>query len=646
MKNRKVLTALIFLIIALASTASAITTKEEADSMLEQSYVLFDQGDYQNAYRAVYLAHLTYERLSITGQSMYRADNLIRDLNSTISPLQKARYFFNIGSDIYITASSVHATDISTYQDAQFFARQSLATYTELNNSDGKIQAKVLVESIDKAIVEVVSDKKNVAENYYRQATQAFIAEEYTTAKALALNASQVFSQIPDTDGMSKSAALIVQIEEQTQQIKQNAAASYDRALDFYVQGNLPKALESALVAQNFYAKIEDREGISQTQGLITNINRNMNQNIEERKRQAELFYRKAGELLIIKEYANATEAATEAKNIYMELFEKAKIEEGNNPSDRQPQMTYYDSKIKEVNGILTRIRAEWGERKADEQAEIYYSNAQEYLIHNEFDDALSYAQKARGLFASTNNYVGISKAETLINKIGDSMSRSRSGKELVAKAQEAYAVADFENANLYAQQAKGIYEGLYDVNNTDVVKSLLGNITVGFQQREKASEIYKTAKRNFDLGNWENAKFNAQQAYTIFYNMNYTVGAEGAKQILDDSEQKMNDEWVAFRNKAIIAVAIIAGVLIVAVTRAKKKAELEAEFSAKQKELSTKEKMTQEEMSLKMEDETKKRVEDELKRMIEAERGAGGDLEPLSEDESGAVETSVKKRP
>lgn len=592
----------------------------EADSYYQSAIVYYNSNDYKNALRNIHLARDIYSELGDT-YGLANCDSILSQIDDLLPDSQMAAYYYDIGGDYFLEDQTV----LENMEYAKDFAEYAKQYYLLAEDSNGVLRAEDLINRVNQEIQSIRNSRILEANDYYLKAQSAFFDDDYIMAREYAQNASTIYSSIPYPDGISKTSILLASIESKIDSTRQNAQASYNKALDYYVENNFDYALQYAQKAKGFYSMIQDSAGLSKTMTLITKINSEVQQTTEGRKREAEDCKRKAEEYLIAQNYANASEYAKKARDIYSELYAVAYANESLLPEGERYNTKLYSSLLEEVNTLIERIHGEWGVDNMNEQAELYYRRAQEYLIKNQYTEALSYSRKSKELFESLNNIVGLSKADSLVKEVESKISQRQNADSLYTQSLEEYSEANFEDARLHAAQAKNIYDNLWLTNQSSDCTTLLEDIAVGAQKRSDANNYHASAVNYYSTGDYGKAKENAEKAYKLYVEINYKLGIDESGKILADASERVDAEYRQFRNMVIVVavVLLIGGFLIFTQMRKKKEEVQELEQARIDEE--ERRRRDREAWEIEKESETKERVEDELRALIEKEREQGG---------------------
>ena len=108
--------------------------------------------------------------------------------------------------------------------------------------TEGVLRSEDFIERVRQAINDVMNQCIREGDTLYYNAQEKFFSEDYVNAKSFALNASDKYHNCPYQPGIMQAASLLTSIEGKISEIRVNAKASYDKAIEYYKM-----ALESFL---------------------------------------------------------------------------------------------------------------------------------------------------------------------------------------------------------------------------------------------------------------------------------------------------------------------------------------------------------------------------------------------------------------
>ncbi|MFC2163025.1 hypothetical protein ACFLRF_05030 [Candidatus Altiarchaeota archaeon] len=611
------------LIIVLVGLANAAFVYE-ADALYKAALTYMKSQDLKNALKSAHIARDLYGRTG-SRSGVKKCDNIINEINNTVQQIQMAEFYYDIAGDYYIVTDASKC-DMIHLERTILMAENAKDIFRSIGGSAGSqglLKSDDIVKSAASKKIKCEQDKYMEAENFFNLAKSHYFMEEYLNARSLALNASDLYSRIPDPSGMSKSATLLSEIDKELTKIKINAAASYDKALQLFAVKDLDDALEYAASAQRLYNLIEFEDGYTQATNLISRINTERGQETDKAVSDAKKLIQEAETFYTIRDYFNATASAKKGKKIYTDLYKLAGEEEKGLPDRAKVRSRLYSNYVNEVNRLIKEIQEAWGTVRISETANIYYKKAQEKYLINRLNEALAYANNARTLCIDLKEYVCISKTDTLIEQIKTRMQLRTQAHIFYKNAKGNYNIAEYNRAYTEVSKAKEIYTDMMDFNKTTECNSLIEDIKSGRDQKVIAEEYYSKAENYYDILDYEKALEWAQKSNTIYVEINYSLGAQESQTIIAESEEYLHQEWVKLRNLIIGVGVIVVIVIALYLQYTKKERTAQKELMQKRKAVEARKTRLVEESALKVEEETKSRVEDELRRLIEQERSS-----------------------
>jgi hypothetical protein len=619
MKAKLLCTLTAFLLILLACFHARAATEYDAESLYKAALGYYQANDFRNTLRSVHLAKDLYSSLQ-DNDGVVKCNQLITKVSEILTVEQMADYYYDIAGS-YLTEEN---PTLSSYINAKEFAGYAQDYYQRAGDADGTLKSEDFINRAQRQINDLRTQKQQTAYTYYRMAQDSYSNNQYPKARIYALNASIIYNDIFDTDGISTVSSLISVIDAKINQTRFNALASYDRALDYYAQKDYDNALKYASISQQLFTSIEDMDGVTRATNLVSQVNKEHTDVDEQKLRLAQTYYDRAGEMLIIQNYVNATDFAQSSREIYMEFYLKWAEQEKNLGENERTNTKLYGSYIAKVDNLIERINSEWGADRKKQQAETFYTTAMGYYTDNQLEASLNYAQRAKNYFSDLNDYIGVNKCDALIQVISGRMAEKRQGDAFYEQAYGFYFIAEFENALLYAGKARNIYVKISDSSSAERVDNLTTQINDGIKLRDDANTYYQQADGYFNAGDYENARTLSLKAFNIYSQINYTLGVANSGLILNQSSIKIEEAYVNLRNTVLTGLIIIVVGAYLILSRRKEQKSLTSTLK-KEKEKMQEEKVIEEKQwAIRSEEETKEKVEEELRRLIEQERGAG----------------------
>jgi len=594
--------------------------REEADTYYLTARNYFKADDYKNSLRNVHLARDLYVRIQYY-RGIGDCDALISQIEGGTTKNLLGGYYYTLASDYFLSKNRSE----EILQNSIQFARYGKARYQEAQNNEGVTRCDNIIQRASLELQTMFNTKRMHAENLYNTARTHLINKNHPSALEFAQKASKAFAEISDDVGLSKANTLISTINNEIESARQNAAVTYQTAMDYYGSGDLNNALLYATKAKSLYTSIEDFKGISKSNDLISIIHQARDQDIEEKKRYAARLLKDAEEDLVRGYYENATEKVKTARSIYYDFLGKAQD---------KPEKKLWEGFIWQCDELLAKINMEWTDDVKKQQADQYFSKAQEFFIGQRINDALSYAEKAKKLYVELENYVGVSKTDSLINTINERFDKEGLAEGNLSLAGYYYSMAEYDNARHHALIAKLIYNNLMGSNKTRDVDEMLKLIEDGEETKVKAREFFDKAYIKYHNSEFKSAKDNAEKAYNLYRQINHSIGVSESASLLDKANEKASAEEMRSRLTILSVLILVILIVILAVNYMKKKRELMEDEDRRRSEQDKKREIDEKMWEVEREEETDKRVKDELKKMIEQERGAIDDKGPPTESQ------------
>ncbi len=597
-------------------------SKFAADVYMKSAEGYLRSGDYENALRSAYLAKEIYDALKDDYGSA-RSERVISDVEALLPPLQLADKYYNIAGG-YLLSESPSLQSLQRCADMAGRCKDICVRVGGVSGVSCKLKCEDLVQRCGKKIFDTTAQCVREGDDLLGKAQGSFFGGFYTLARSYAVNASEKYISCPYQTGIDNSANLLSGINAKIEEIRMNAKASYDKAVQYFAQNSQEdygRCIEYASAAQAFYKKIEDDEGYSTATSIASRCQLMIDENTEESMREAAIYLQEAKSLSLIPDCANATDRANRAIDIYWRFYNKAAATEIDLPKKQQVGMQLYGSHIQEVNLVLRTIRDQCSEKQMLRIAEDFYSKSQEFYLTQSLNEALTYASNSRKIFLQYQKYVGVSKCDTLINQINIRVQQRGEANSYFAAAKDRFRVASFDEALLNANKAKAIYSGILDSKSVAEVDTFVGNVSEGMRILDDANTKYRQGKNMFDVGRYNDALPPAKSSLSLFTAVNYSVGMDESKKLISDVEEKLAEEQQKFINNVILfgAIFMVSAFLIIQFTGRKRA--VEAEYRQKVMRENERERRTEEELLLRSEEDTKSRVEDELRKLVESER-------------------------
>ncbi|MFH1055558.1 MAG: hypothetical protein V1744_05645 [Candidatus Altiarchaeota archaeon] len=608
------------IVLLIAFFASAEYSSLEADSLYQTAERSYRSGLYQNALASAYLSKEAYGAI---GQrwGVDKCDKLIGEIGLVLTPTQLADTYYGIAGE-YFTRANKDTFDLSR---AIMMAQEAKKIYASIGGtvgSSGILKCEDLINEASQEINDNVNSCIREGDDLYAKAQNSFFSDYYVTAKIYASNASARYLACPYQTGVDKSALLLSSINAKIDEIRTNAKASYDKAIQYYTAGDTKLCIQYAGASQGLYTSIDDSEGYSAATMLLSRCKETGDRWEQGMKKQAQAYSEEAKRFSLIGDCFNATDRASKAKSIYQQLRDLALQREGNLPKSQQYTVKLYDTYIGEVNALMSKIQDTCSAERMLIIAETYYRTSQEYYLQLNLNEALSYANSARNIFFQLKNYVGVSKSDTLIEQIKMVMRQRSEAESLVASAKAFSMSANFDEALVDASRAGRLYSDMHDNDNTEKVGELVQAIRDGMDKLDSANKNFNKALNYLQASDYGNTLTSAEAANKLYVEVNYTIGVDESKKVIDTSREELDKQSSQSRNTMILigVIGIVAVFLALQYLRSKRVMETDLKTRSQQGEEDMRRR--NEELSLRVEEDTKSKVDDELRRLIEAERG------------------------
>lgn len=619
--NNVVLMSIFLLFLSTFSQAQEIS---EADVYFVSAQRYLGLEDHKNALRSAQLARMIYENLS-NMNAVGKCDTLIKEISTGITQSMKADDYYGIAEDFFFEAEKDPA--IETYEKTIYFANLAKKEYLDIGDRESIQRSEDIIIRAQSEINEYFSSERLKAYTYYNLGRAQFIEERYLTAISFIENASAIYSLIEDAEGMERCRTITNNIHEKIEEVKINAQAVCDTAMELYNDGNMSEEDGAEFYAskcKSLYKSVNYGLGVLRADDLLTLIHQFTEHSIDRRKKEAARLFKDAEEAFVRKQYANATESVKQTREIYAGLYYQT-------DPDEEDTRKYYSDFLGECDRLYARISNEWGGDRKLDQAEQFFTQAQKYYIDQFFDESLTYAKRAKNLFEDLQNYVGVSKTNSLIKSIAERVSRELMGDGNLSQGYGFLTVADFENALVRADRAKKIYETLIGSDKNLLADELLAKINVSIAKKEEASGFYNYAYEQFNSGNFVSAEEAATSAHNLYNEINHSIGIAESKNLLDQASDKVSEEKAKKRTLILIVVIVIIVLAIMILNYSKKKKAMEEAARIAAEERMKQQEMEKKKWAVEKEVEAKHMAEEKFKDMIAEERDLVDEKPPLT---------------
>jgi hypothetical protein len=541
-----------------------------------------------------------------------------------MQPRQLADYYYAIAGDYFIQSRD----DVETLERVIDMANRAKNIYITMGGTDGshgKLRSEDLINRALNRKSEIENACIRQGNELVKKSNDAYLMNYFTDAKIFALNASEVYSSCPYNPGVISTASLLVQIDARIEDIRVQAIASYDRAIQSYATSTpdgVRKCIELASISQKLYDSIGEEDGYASATALISKCSSGDSEYEQIRRKEADALLEEAKGFFIAQDCMNSTHRAGNSKGIYIQLYNEARHAERDLSPTRKVKTKLYDSLVKEVNALISKITDFCTRENMLKTAEEFYSRSQEFYLKNNMNEALAYANNAKTIYTQYQQFVGQSKADTLIRRINLRIAQRNEAKSHLAVARSHKMIAAFERAHAEANKALLIYKSILDRDNVEKVEDFIADIETGKKNLEKAQKHFSIAQERYELEDYEAALPEAKAAKGLFVVVNFTRGIVESESIIKESERIIEEERIKFRNTAIAVGAIALLVIILFVQFTGRKRQIESEYKRKLARDEEKVRRHEEEWSIRAEEETKSKVENELRKMVAEERG------------------------
>jgi len=330
----------------------------------------------------------------------------------------------------------------------------------------------------------------------------------------------------------------------------EKAEGYYDLALGYYTSRGLDELIEYATLAREIFVRLKDTGGVIKCDKLLL---WGENGTVGDRKGLAEEYFSKAQELYGEDMLSNATYYAESAREIYDELG----LIRG----------------VMDCDLLLANIDNRW-----DEIMESEIKAANKYLIDakvnydmENYEDAMSYAEKAKEVYLKVSDQDKIDECDSIIHESGKRID----AKSMYDKAMEHFEAGEYVNSSQYAEDAKEVYLEIGDEGMVKVCERLIDSS----DKYVRAEESYQKAKESYDGGDYDNAEEYAKEARELYVGLGDNNGIEKCDSLFSGIDEKRN-WYMDYVNHAIAAIFIIAIILVF--LRMRKQSEGDSEVAGK----------------------------------------------------------------
>lgn len=466
---------------------------------------------------------------------------------NAISDRDLADAYYQQAKEAYDTGDCVNASEM---------ANRALTLYIKINYEEGISKTTTLIGDINTCLKETGDELYATAMDYYNK-------KEYENCITFARRAKEQYSHIPDPVGMNECEKLIQDAEREIEKEKvKRADELYETAMRLYEDENLIEAPIKAKEALDIYTEINNDEGISKCNALLSAIDRRIyeiKQEAETNYRRANDHYKKATETESFDDFMKAKEYAEEAKG----LFDKIGDKDG-----------YAKSRdlITLVNGEIERLEEEF-KGKADS----YYNEGMTELLYCKGEQDMEKAtgfcnnakqkiEKAKSIYYQLYEwakdikdykkrdekkkfYIGkINKCDNRLKEIEDEIGRRRDIKkaeDLFVDANTFFTQGDCRNASRFADEARSLFDKANHFPGVYKCETLIYQINECLEKLKDADRYYKNATTYYEIADPDNATIMLKKARQIYEEVNNQEGIEkcnSLKEKITEMSKKKED--------------------------------------------------------------------------------------------------------
>lgn len=233
----------------------------DAENYYSKSYDYYIKNDYENSGIYAEKAKEIYLEINNTDGILKSGYMLILTKQNLTSEEKK-----RVG-DLYYD-NAVKYLNSNKFEDALLYAERSLRIYSGINYSEGSRRSNLLISEINEGIAK---NRKEEANNYYLKALDYyFFGKDLRNSTIYAEKAMRIYSELNDSGGISKSESLVLEIKKGG--MKELSDGYYSIAQDYYNSGDYGNATLYAEKAGEIYLELNDGGGISKSDLLIALI--------------------------------------------------------------------------------------------------------------------------------------------------------------------------------------------------------------------------------------------------------------------------------------------------------------------------------------------------------------------------------------
>jgi hypothetical protein len=162
----------------------------------------------------------------------------------------------------------------------------------------------------------------------------------------------------------------------------------------------------------------------------------------------------------------------------------------------------------------------------------------------------------------------------------------------------------------------------------------LLAKINEGMKKKEGASSSFNLAYEQFNAGNYEASQRSAEQAYKTYIEINYSIGIQESKVILDKASDKVAEDNAKQRTIFLSALVVVIFVATLVLNYLRKKKEMDEAARIADEERRKRDEMEKKKWDVRKDIEAERLAEEKFKEMIAEERDLISDKKPKNDDD------------
>jgi hypothetical protein len=606
------------ILLMLASCAqAAVSADDEANAFYAEAQQYYTSQLYQNAVKDAFLARDAYAKTNNTW-GLQRCDKLVDDVEAAVTKDQLVSLYYQIASDYY----SPDSTDIRNLDRSVEMAGRCKTvcagdTTCSLKCSDMADQAQARIDALTNSCIRTGDD-------LLEKANGKVYRSELLEARTIALNASAKYESCGYAKGIRDAAELIEAIDAKMEDVRQQAKASYDNAWDSYAAEKSAECLKYANISLALYERIGDAEGVSQSRALIGECHNVIGKIEAQLRKEADDDMKEAKRLylvLAVPDCANATKLGERARDLYRQLYQLAVDVEGKKPPEEQHKMRLYKGKERDANTLLADKERVCGNIEGLRAAEAQYASALEAYTAFNYIDALAYANKAKEIFESKDDYVDARKCDSLIAKIKADKARKDEGDGYMRNAQAKYDEAGFQEAANEAAKARAVYAQMRHNDGVTRADELGRKILEAGTKLQEADTLYGNGRSLYDSGEYDKALESLQKADKLYKEVKFKANTDKiAEMSADCTKQLEAKRWKNTILAAFFIVLILLSAFLLVQYR-RQKSEMDERIRRSVADGEETLRRRAEELTLRSEGDTKAKVDEELRKLIDSER-------------------------